>query len=94
MIIYKDQNKKELENTWDLVDEVYSFKDNVGYDTKPYSVSKVSISANSKVNRIIQEGKDVVGNDHMFNFWAFPDWQPGLKVRLKRLPTKIANCSF
>lgn len=81
MVIYRDQDKKDLEDRWDLVEEFYSFKTNVGYDTKAYSVSKLSKSENSKINRILQEGKDVVGNEHLYNFWAFSNWQPGLKVR-------------
>ena len=82
MVIFSANMDKENEDGWDFVTEFYVFKTDVGYDTKPYSVSKDQgpKSRSSEVNRIIQEGRDVEGNDHLFNFWAFSNWQPGLKV--------------
>ena len=80
MVIFTKHNDKEKEDSWDFVTEFYAFKFDVRYDTKPYSVSRIPKSRNSEVNRIIQEGKDVEGNDHVINFWAFSNWQPGLKV--------------
>ena len=80
MVIFSANMDKAQEDEWDVVTELYAFKTDVEYDTKPYSVSKIPKSRDAKANRIIQEGKDVEGNDHLFNFWAFSNWQPGLKV--------------
>ena len=59
MVIFSANMDKENEDGWDFVTEFYVFKTDVGYDTKPYSVSKDQgpKSRSSEVNRIIQEGK-------------------------------------
>ena len=76
-------------NGWKIVVQFYVFSDDVGYDTKPFSVSKLNGKCANIMCRIVQKGKIEIfpGSQEksQYTFWTLPKWQPGLMVRYNLL---------
>ena len=84
MIIKRGNNTDDWgrsSENWEKLYEFYTFKNDMGYDTKQFFVSKPTTRKSSTgiARRFVQTINDTTF-ESQYNFWALTKWQPGLKV--------------